>query len=330
MFGRIFAGIVTILFLGFVAPDVRADGPPDQAVAQALFEQARVLMQKKQYADACVLLERSEALDPGGGTLLNLAVCYEGKGALAQAYATYQEVLSQAHREKRSDRAETAQKRIDAIAPRVPHLVIKLPDHATDPSLVLQLDDLIMGSALLGVATPVDPGAHHVRVSSLGVKPWIWDGNLAEGETRELVPELSPLEALPPPPVMNPCELGPCEKNLPTTPQPPPAPSERQNSRIATASWVLGGATVAAAATSVITGVLALDANASWKSQCLPERSYCADPNAAASDASRAKMFAWTSTITAGVSVAALIGAILWPRTMFYEKVARGKFTLTF
>jgi hypothetical protein len=327
---RFLAGFVTSVFLGALAPNALADGSPDQAVAQALFDQARGLMQKKQYAEACVLLEKSEALDPGGGTLLNLAACYEGKGALAQALTTYQEVLSEAHREKRSDRADSAQRRIDAISPRVPHIVIKLAGHENDPSLVLQLDDLIMGSTLIGVATPVDPGTHHVRVSSLGAKAWIWDGNLAEGETRELSPQLLPLEALPPPPSTNPCELGPCEKPAPPPTQNSPAPTERQNSRIATASWVLGGATVALAATSVITGVLALDANSSWKSQCIPERDYCADPAAAQSDASRAKTFAWTSTITAGLGVAALVGAILWPRTTFYEKVARGKFTLEF
>jgi hypothetical protein len=327
---RFLAGFVAIAFSCAIAPDVRADGSPDQAVAQALFDQARELMQKKQYAEACVLLEKSEALDPGGGTLLNLAVCYEDKGALAQATATYQEVLSQAHREKRSDRADTAQKRIDALAPRVPHLVIKLAGHDNDPSLVLQLDDLIMGSTLLGVATPVDPGMHHVRVSTLGVKAWTWDGSIAEGETRELDPQLLPLDVLPPPPPSNPCELGPCEKPAPLQTQNPSAPSERQNSRIATASWILGGTTVALAATSVVTGILALDANASWKSQCLPERSYCSDPGAAQSDVSRAKMFAWTSTITAGLGVAALVGAILWPRTTFYEKVGSGKFSIAF
>jgi hypothetical protein len=287
-------------------------------------------MQKKQYAQACPLLEKSEALDPGGGTLLNLAVCYEGKGALAQAYATYQEVLSEAHRENRNDRAETASRRIEAIAPRVPHLKIVLPDHVGDPSVVLQLDDLIMGSTLIGVATPVDPGMHHVRVSRMGDKPWTWDGNIAEGETREIAPELVPLDALPPPPIAAPCENGPCEKKSePAATQPSP-PTERQTTRIATASWVLGGAAIVATGTSVLTGILALDARSSWKSQCIPERSYCNDPAAASSDASRAKAFGWTSTITGAVAVGALVGAILWPKTTVFEKVASGKFAITF
>ncbi len=285
-------------------------------------------MQKKQYAQACPLLEKSEALDPGGGTLLNLAVCYEGKGALAEAYATYQEVVSEAHRENRNDRADTATRRIEAITPRIPHLVIKLPDHANDPSLVLQLDDLIMGSTLIGVATPVDPGTHHVRVSRMGDKPWTWDGSIAEGETKELAPELLPLDALPPP--ASACENGPCEKPTQPPEQPPAKSGQMQTTRLATASWILGGAAIVATGTSVITGILALDAQSSWKSQCITDRSYCQDPAAASSDASRAKAFAWTSTITGVVAVGALVGAILWPKTTVFEKVASGKFVLAF
>lgn len=330
MIRRFSAGFCAILISCAITSNARADAPPDQAVAQALFDQARELMQKTQYAQACPLLEKSEALDPGGGTLLNLAVCYEGKGALAQAYATYQEVLSEAHRENRNDRADTATRRIEAIAPRIPHLVIKLPDHANDPSLVVQLDDLIMGSTLLGASTPVDPGMHHVRVSRMNAKPWTWDGNISEGETKELTPELLPLDALPPPPAAAPCEDGPCEKKSEPATQTPTAPSTRQTTRIAAASWVLGGATILLTGTSVVTGVMALDAQSSWKSQCLTDRSYCSDPAAAQSDASRAKAFAWTSTLTATLAVGALVGAILWPKTTVFEKVATGKFVVAF
>jgi hypothetical protein len=103
-----------------------------------------------------------------------------------------------------------------------------------------------------------------------------------------------------------------------------------QTTRLATASWILGGAAIVATGTSVITGILALDAQSSWKSQCITDRSYCQDPAAASSDASRAKAFAWTSTITGVVAVGALVGAILWPKTTVFEKVASGKFVLAF
>ncbi|MEO8797237.1 MAG: tetratricopeptide repeat protein, partial [Polyangiaceae bacterium] len=272
----------------------------DQAVAQALFDQARALMAKKDYTHACVLLEKSEALDPGGGTLLNLAGCYEGQGALAHAYATYQEALSQAHRENRNDRATTAAGRIEAIAPKLPHILIDLPQFAGDPTLVVQLDDTLMGSSVVGVPTPVDPGPHHVRVSLMNRKPWSWDGSAEIGQTTTLSPVLVLLDALPPPVATTP----PAPIAAPAqTAAPPP----RDHSKPAVASYVLGGVAVGALATAVATGVVALNAQSDWKSQCIPDRSYCTDPAAAESDATRGRTMAWVSTISLGVSAAAFL-----------------------
>ncbi|MGH7279939.1 MAG: hypothetical protein ACRELY_00320 [Polyangiaceae bacterium] len=321
------------LFVGLstMAAPARAQEGSDQAVAQALFDQARELMQKKDYAHACVLLEKSESLDPGGGTLLNLAVCYEGQGSLARAYATYQEALSEAHREGRKDRADTATKRIDALAGKVPRLLIHLPDQASNPNLVVQVDDTIMGSAIIGVATLIDPGAHHVRVSLYGRKPWTWDGSIEEGKTVEISPDLPLLENLPPP-----CASEPCAVVL--VPQPPPPaiapapqtpPPDRERSRRAVGSYVLGGVAIAATATTVVTGILALNAQSSYKSQCLPDRGFCSDPAAAESDASRARTMAWVSTISLGVAAAAFLGALLWPDDKLYDQMARAPMKLT-
>ena len=301
----------------------------DQAVAQALFDQARELMQKKDYAHACVLLEKSESLDPGGGTLLNLAVCYEGEGALARAYATYEDALGEAHREGRKDRADTATQRMVALAPKVPRLLIAMPDEATNPNLVVQVDNTIMGSAIVGVPTPVDPGPHHVRVSILGRKPWTWDGSVEEGKTTTLSPELGPLEDLPPPCASPPCLAAPAPPATAPLAPPPPAPQARERSRLAVGSYVLGGVAIAATGTGIVTGILALDAQSSWKSQCLPDRQFCADPSAAESDATRARTMAWVSTISLGVAAAAFLGAVLWPNERLYDRLARAPMKLT-
>jgi hypothetical protein len=45
------------------------------AAAQALYDEARRLSQGGNYADACPKFKESYQLDPGGGTLLNLADC---------------------------------------------------------------------------------------------------------------------------------------------------------------------------------------------------------------------------------------------------------------
>ena len=55
------------------------------AEAELLFKRAAAHLDAREYEAACPLLERSNALDPSSGTLLNLAECYEQRGLTASA-----------------------------------------------------------------------------------------------------------------------------------------------------------------------------------------------------------------------------------------------------
>src|SRR5262245_51518985 len=91
----------------------------DSATAQALFEDGKRLMAQGKYGDACPKLVESQRLDPGGGTLFAIALCHEGEGRTATAWADFNVALSEARKDKRADREAAAQERIKALEPKL-------------------------------------------------------------------------------------------------------------------------------------------------------------------------------------------------------------------
>src|SRR5579883_326916 len=63
----------------------------DKATAEALFNEGKRLMNERKFGEACPKFLASQKLDPGVGTQLNLAVCYEANGQTASAWATFKE-----------------------------------------------------------------------------------------------------------------------------------------------------------------------------------------------------------------------------------------------
>jgi hypothetical protein len=142
---------------------------PAAAVVEAdgLFKQAAVHMDRREYGAACPLLERSQALDPSSGTLLNLADCYEQRGATASAYRAFEEARELSIRTQRTDRADVAELRKKRLVPSLRQLTVVLPN-AYPESLLVYLDEKPLPRSSWNVPVPVDPGPHSLRASAEG------------------------------------------------------------------------------------------------------------------------------------------------------------------
>ncbi len=149
-----------------------AASPEDSRAAQALFDEARVLMSTGRYRDACPKLVESQRLDPGGGTLLNIAVCHAAEGRLATALEDYARALEVALRDKRRDRAQLARAGIAKLAKEVPHVTIAPPPEPRPNGFELRLDDAPFPSAAWGTPIPLDPGPHTIVASAPDRSEW--------------------------------------------------------------------------------------------------------------------------------------------------------------
>ena len=149
-----------------------AAGPSEQRLAQALFDDARRLMEQKRYSEACPKLAESQRLDPGGGTLLNLAVCHAADGKTATALVEYTEALSVATRDGRRDREELARSAIARLEGEVPRVTVVVPAAARAPRLEVKIDETPLPAVAWDVAMPVDPGGHTIVATVPGRAPW--------------------------------------------------------------------------------------------------------------------------------------------------------------
>jgi len=144
----------------------------DKSLATQLFKEGRTLVDQGKVADGCRKLEESQRLDPGGGTLLNVALCHEKEGRTATAWAEFTEALGIAKKDDRPQRIELAQTHITSIEPTLSRLVIQVPELADAPDLEIKRDGSVIRRAAWGTAMPVDPGEHVVEASAQGKITW--------------------------------------------------------------------------------------------------------------------------------------------------------------
>jgi hypothetical protein len=151
-----------------------AEGPSsNKAAAEALFVEGRRLVNEGHYAEACPKFEASQKLDPGLGTMLNLADCYERIGKTASAWAQYREAIPLARAAGASEREDMAVAHSKALESRLSTLTIRaMSGSEGGAALDIRRDGVSVDPAELSTPIPVDPGTHEVDASAPGHRPW--------------------------------------------------------------------------------------------------------------------------------------------------------------
>lgn len=213
------------------ADDASKPGPR----AEALFKEARTLLDAKKYDEACPKLAESQRLDPGAGTLLALALCHEGQGKTATAWAELDEAAKMGKKVGRQDLASAAEKRARLMEPNLSKLVIRMPKDGAAKQDLADLTVKVDGAKIspddFGAPFAVDPGEHRVEASAKGKAPRSYVVRLSGAGTVEIV--IDKLEDAPAPAAVVAPEPAPKKKapvDVAPLTEPPPVGGEARSS----------------------------------------------------------------------------------------------------
>jgi hypothetical protein len=147
-----------------------ADGA--ELTATALFDEGRKLMAAHKYAEACPKLAESQRLAPSGGTLINLADCYEHAGQTASAWGAWKDVAARANAAGKADVEQNAVRHANELEASLAKVTVTVTNESDVPGLAVKRDGIAVGHAEFGLPIPVDPGDHVVEAIAPGKKAW--------------------------------------------------------------------------------------------------------------------------------------------------------------
>jgi hypothetical protein len=302
---------IALVALGLAAASpslARAQGS-NEAAATALFDEGRKLMAEHRWADACPKLAESERLAPSGGTLLNLADCYEHTGQTASAWAAWKDVASRANAAGKGDVERRALARAAALEPALAKLTIAVDARSDVAGLDVKRDGVAVGHAEFGAAIPVDPGAHVVEATAPRKKAFTAKVDVAPKQTDARVTvtlEDEPQAVAPPPP-----PTGPTAVPAATPVQPEPA-AESGGGTLKMVGLVAGAVGLIGIGTGAAFGFIAKSKNdQALEPQNCRTSTLCTQTGLSLTDdAKRAATVSTVSFIAGGVLAAG--GVALW------------------
>lgn len=205
--------LAAALLVASLPAAARAD---DEGLARTLAEQGKAAVDKGDDATGCPKLAEAWRLDAqllGAG--FAVAGCHERQGRLASAWTVYSSVAGKA-RVRGEARAEEAQKRADALKPRLSTLTLSVPEGVRKlDGLVVTRDGQTVGAPIFETAVPVDGGKHTVTAAAVGRQEWQTTVDVPVEGGRIVVNVAEP-------PLEAPKKAGPAPAPPPPPPPPPP------------------------------------------------------------------------------------------------------------
>jgi serine/threonine-protein kinase len=308
--GRLRALTLPVLLAAAAWPvAARAEATPqDQAVAQSLYDEARTLMNAKNFAQACPKLEESQRLDPSPATEFHLADCYEQVGRTASAWAAFLEVASNSKLAGRAEREKVARERADALVPKLTKLVINVPAGSQVSGLVIKRNGTVVREGQWGTGVPVDQGPQSIEASAPGKAPWQTEVQ-ATGEGKTTSVDVPPLKDAPPAiAASGPAVAAPAASSAPAA-EPAPASSSNGSTQRIVAIAVAGVGVVGVAIGSVF-GANAISKNSDANKGHCTGNTCDATGVSLRQDAVHAGNLSTIAFVVGGVAIAG--GAVLW------------------
>jgi hypothetical protein len=165
------------------ASSALAQTPQETALARTLFQEGVALADRGDWVGAADRFGRAHSIKPTAGIAFNWARALVETGELLHA----RELLMTLERDANADaqlRSESATM-ASSLERRIAHVRIDIEgEPSADVAIVVDGDS--WPRAALGVASPIDPGAHTVVCTEKGLQRARVDIELAEGERRDV------------------------------------------------------------------------------------------------------------------------------------------------
>jgi tetratricopeptide (TPR) repeat protein len=277
----------------------------ESQAAEALFRQAKALLDKGELEQACEKFAASQALEPGLGTLLYLGDCYERAGRFASALNTFRSAAALAKERDDAERLRLARIRVSALEPRAPKLEIRNGPAPQGLELVITVAGTPLAPADVGRTLVRDAGTYDIRFSAPGYEPFVSHIELKNSASAVVtIPRLVPLAAS----------------------GPEPAPVDDDGSAQRTLAWIVGGTGAALLATAGVFAGLALGKNNDSKSSCDPNDETRCSPDGVSQrdDAKTFANIATVATVIGGLGVAGGVALYVTAPSSEEQGIAHG------